>query len=71
MAGAPYAYRPMIRRRPSPTPRPDHQRQWAGSFAVAVAGVAALFIPGRRRTAEAGEEGAGTAPARVLETASH
>ncbi|MCX4908078.1 DHA2 family efflux MFS transporter permease subunit [Streptomyces sp. NBC_00878] len=55
---------------------------WAGSGAVGVAGVAALLIPTRRRTAEAGadvdvdvdvEAGEGstdTAPARVLEKAS-
>lgn len=43
---------------------------WVGSAAVAVAGVAALLIPGRRRAAEAGEESTGTAPERVLETAS-
>ncbi|MGP4046782.1 MFS transporter [Streptomyces sp. 2A115] len=44
---------------------------WVGASAVAVAGIAALFIPGRRRTAGPGEESAGTAPAPVLETASH
>ncbi|MEU5340855.1 DHA2 family efflux MFS transporter permease subunit [Streptomyces sp. NPDC020766] len=43
---------------------------WVGSAAVAVAGVAALLIPGRRRAAEAGEESAETPPERVLETAS-
>jgi EmrB/QacA subfamily drug resistance transporter len=54
---------------------------WVGASAVALAGVAALFIPARRRTAEAGmrdaaeagtgaDTGAETAPAPVLETVS-
>ena len=44
---------------------------WVGSAAVALAGVAALFIPGRRRAAEAEvDDSAETPPERVLETAS-
>ncbi|WP_221353087.1 MFS transporter [Streptomyces beigongshangae] len=42
---------------------------WVGAAAVAVAGAAALYIPGRRRTAAPGKGAA--APAPVPETAAH
>ncbi|NGO10020.1 MFS transporter [Streptomyces sp. HC44] len=44
---------------------------WVGASAVALAGIAALFIPTRRRAAEMEVRGAETAPGPVLETASH
>ncbi|WP_033319608.1 MFS transporter [Streptomyces yerevanensis] len=43
---------------------------WVGASAVAVAGVAALLIPARRRTAEVRTRDDEAAPAPVLETAS-
>ncbi|WP_189325304.1 MFS transporter [Streptomyces flaveus] len=43
---------------------------WVGASAVAVAGVAALLIPARRRTAEVRTQDDEAAPAPVLETAS-
>ncbi|GAB2974022.1 MFS transporter [Streptomyces pseudoechinosporeus] len=44
---------------------------WVGASAVAMAGVAALLIPTRRRTAEVRRRDVEAAPAPVLETSSH